>query len=126
MLTTHYMDEAEILCDRVAIVDHGKVIALGTPLELIGSLGAEHVIEFALVAGSVPIDEAMLVAIDGVRTVRPLAGGYELQVSALHRTVPALLALLAQRNVELAQLTTHSATLEDVFVSLTGRQLRNE
>src|SRR5829696_1882104 len=116
MLTTHYMDEAEILCDRVAIVDHGKVIALGTPLELIGSLGAEHVIEFALVVGSQPIDEAALVAIDGVRTVRALAGGYELQVSALHRTVPALLALLAQRNVELAQLTTHSATLEDVFV----------
>ena len=57
---------------------------------------------------------------------RTLAGGYELQVSALHRTVPALLTLLAQRRVELAQLTTHSATLEDVFVSLTGRQLRNE
>src|SRR3954471_21808246 len=48
MLTTHYMDEAQILCDRVAIVDHGKVIALGTPLELIGSLGAEHVVDFAV------------------------------------------------------------------------------
>ena len=126
MLTTHYMDEAEILCDRVAIVDHGKVIALGTPLELIGSLGAEHVIEFALAPDSPPIDDATFRSIDGVRTTRTLAGGYELQVSALHRTVPALLSLLAQRRLELAHLTTHSATLEDVFVSLTGRQLRNE
>jgi ABC-2 type transport system ATP-binding protein len=126
MLTTHYMDEAEMLCDRVAIVDHGKVIALGTPQELIGSLGAEHVVEFALVEGSPPLEEASLAAIDGVIAARPLAGGYELQVSALHRTVPALLSLLSQRRLELAQLTTHSATLEDVFVSLTGRQLRNE
>jgi ABC-2 type transport system ATP-binding protein len=126
MLTTHYMDEAEILCDRVAIVDHGKVIALGTPLELIRSLGAEHVIEFSLAPSSPPIEESTLRSIDGVLAARTLAGGYELQVGALHRTVPALLSLLAQRNLEMANLTTHSATLEDVFVSLTGRQLRNE
>ncbi|HET7373318.1 MAG TPA: ATP-binding cassette domain-containing protein [Gemmatimonadaceae bacterium] len=126
MLTTHYMDEAEILCDRVAIVDHGKVIALGTPRELIGSLGAEHVVEFALDNGAPPLEERKLRALDGVRVARPLAGGWELQVGELHRTVPALLAFLAERNLELAQLTTHSATLEDVFVSLTGRQLRDE
>jgi ABC-2 type transport system ATP-binding protein len=126
MLTTHYMDEAEMLCDRVAIVDHGKIIALGTPRELIASLGAEHVVEFGLVNESHELDDATLSALDGVQAVRAVASGYELQVSALHRTVPALLALLAQRNLELAQLTTHSATLEDVFVSLTGRQLRNE
>ena len=126
MLTTHYMDEAEILCDRVAIVDHGKVIALGTPLELIRSLGAEHVIEFSLAPNSPAIEESTLRSIDGVLAARTLAGGYELQVGALHRTVPALLSLLAQRNLEMANLTTHSATLEDVFVSLTGRQLRNE
>ncbi|MGE5731146.1 MAG: ABC transporter ATP-binding protein, partial [Gemmatimonas sp.] len=106
--------------------DHGKVIALGTPMELIGSLGAEHVIDFALAPESPPIHESVLTPIDGVRTARVIAGGYELQVSALHRTVPALLALLAQRGVELSHLTTHSATLEDVFVSLTGRQLRDE
>jgi ABC-2 type transport system ATP-binding protein len=126
MLTTHYMDEAEMLCDRVAIVDHGKVIALGTPPELIASLGAEHVVEFGLANASHELDDASLGALDGVKAVRAVAGGYELQVSALHRTVPALLAFLAQHNLELAQLTTHSATLEDVFVSLTGRQLRNE
>ncbi len=127
MLTTHYMDEAEILCDRVAIVDHGKVIALGTPPDLIRSLGAEHVVDFALAndAGT-QLDEATLRSIDGVRAARPRAGGYELNVGALHETVPALLGFLAARQLTLAQLTTHSATLEDVFVSLTGRQLRED
>jgi len=126
MLTTHYMDEAEILCDRVAIVDHGKVIALGTPRDLIRSLGAEHVVDFALGNDGAQLDEAALRSIDGVRAARARAGGYELNVGALHQTVPALLGFLAARRLELAQLTTHSATLEDVFVSLTGRQLREE
>jgi ABC-2 type transport system ATP-binding protein len=126
LLTTHYMDEAEILCDRVAIVDHGKVIALGTPRELIRSLGAEHVVDFALNADGTQLDEATLRSIDGVRAARARAGGYELNAGELHRTVPALLGFLAERKLELAQLTTHSATLEDVFVSLTGRQLRED
>ena len=126
LLTTHYMEEAEVLCDRVAIVDHGKVIALGTPRELIGSLGAEHVVEFALPAGAEPLDLDALRALDGARSARAAAGGYELQVSALHLAVPALLAFLAARKLALTQLTTHSASLEDVFVSLTGRQLRDE
>ena len=126
ILTTHYMDEAEILCDRVAIVDHGKVIALGTPFQLIASLGAEHVVRFGLAPETPPIDEATLRSLDGVRVARAIAGEYELQVGALHQTVPALLAFLAARQLELAQLTMHSATLEDVFVSLTGRQLRDD
>jgi ABC-2 type transport system ATP-binding protein len=126
LLTTHYMDEAEILCDRIAIVDHGKVIALGTPRELIASLGAEHVVDFTLTPESPPLDEEVLRGLPGVRAVRRVAGGYELQVEALHRTVPELLAQLARSGAELENLTTHSASLEDVFVSLTGRQLRNE
>jgi len=126
LLTTHYMDEAEILCDRVAVVDHGKVIALGTPRDLIGSLGAEHVVAFTLVEGSPALDDAEVAALPGVRTVRRVASGYEVAVEALHRAVPALLTMLAQRGAELANLTTHSASLEDVFVSLTGRQLRDE
>src|SRR5262245_24588640 len=126
LLTTHYMDEAEILCDRVAIVDHGKVIALGTPRELIGSLGAEHVVEFTLEEGAPALADEDVRALPGVRAVRRVAGGYEVAVEALHRAVPALLAMLAQRGAELANLTTHSASLEDVFVSLTGRQLRDE
>ncbi len=87
LLTTHYMEEAERLCDRVAIMDHGKVIALGSPRQLIASLGAE--------------------------------------VTAVHRTLPALMSLVERRGAELSSLTTHHATLEDVFVVLTGRQLRD-
>ncbi|HTI03800.1 MAG TPA: ABC transporter ATP-binding protein [Gemmatimonadales bacterium] len=125
LLTTHYMEEAERLCDRVAIMDHGKVIALGTPRELIASLGAEHVIEFALVDG-VPDDLGDGVkTLAGVTAVRPAAGGFSLTVSELHRTLPALLTALQQRGLELASLTTHHATLDDVFVALTGRQLRD-
>jgi ABC-2 type transport system ATP-binding protein len=127
LLTTHYMEEAERLCDRVAIMDHGKVIALGTPRELIASLGADHVIEFALADGAPEDLTAVLAALEGVTAVRPAAGGtgVALTVKELHRALPALLTLLQQRGLELSSLTTHHATLDDVFVSLTGRQLRD-
>ena len=127
LLTTHYMDEAERLCDRVAIIDHGKVIALGAPRDLIASLGAEHVVEFVLAGSSDSLSDESLRRLEGVRAARRIDGNaWELRVSELHRTVPALLAELAQRHLQLAELRTHSATLEDVFVHLTGRQLRDE
>jgi ABC-2 type transport system ATP-binding protein len=124
LLTTHYMEEAERLCERVAIVDHGRVIALGTPRDLVASLQAEHVLEFAVSDGSV--EESMLGRLDGVRTASRENGRYRLQVAELHRTMPALLGELRRQGVQLTELRTHSATLEDVFVSLTGRHLRNE
>ncbi len=126
VLTTHYMEEAERLCDRVAIVDHGKIIALGTPRELIASLEGEQMVEFAPESGATSVDPAWLETLDGVRGARAQNSGFVLQVADLHRTVPNLLAALAQRGVALAELRTHSATLEDVFVSLTGRHLRDE
>jgi ABC-2 type transport system ATP-binding protein len=125
ILTTHYMDEAERLCGRVAVMDHGKVIALGSPRELIASIGAEHMVEFA-VGGVAPLDLAGLEKLDGVRVARSENGGYGLQVTELHRAVPALFDELARRHIALTELRTHSATLEDVFVSLTGRHLRDE
>ncbi len=124
LLTTHYMEEAHRLCDRVAIVDHGKVIALGTPGELIAALGADHVVEFALENGDSAPDE-WLRSVPGVRHVRRERDGIFLTVSEFHRTVPALLAALRDRGATLSRLTTHQATLEDVFVSLTGRHLRD-
>jgi ABC-2 type transport system ATP-binding protein len=127
MLTTHYMDEAERLCERVAIMDHGKIIALGSPRELVASIGVEHVVEFA-VDGDVaaqPFDVRELRTLEGVRDARTDNGVVRMQVTALHRAVPALLAELVRRGVRLTELRTHSATLEDVFVTLTGRHLRD-
>jgi ABC-2 type transport system ATP-binding protein len=125
LLTTHYMEEAERLCDRVGIVDHGQMIALGTPRELIASLGGQEVVEFNT-DGSV--DAGLLGKLPGVKAARPqpgdAGGGWALTVAEVHVAVPALLALLAERNAPLQRLSTHHATLEDVFVTLTGRQLR--
>ncbi|MES2177392.1 MAG: ABC transporter ATP-binding protein [Gemmatimonadota bacterium] len=126
VLTTHYMDEAEKLCDRVAIVDHGHVIALGSPRELISTLHAEHVVEFTT-PGAQPgaIDVNDLRTLDGVTAAREHDGRWTLEVVQLSRAVPALVAELQRRQLALGELATHSATLEDVFVSLTGRQLRD-
>jgi ABC-2 type transport system ATP-binding protein len=125
LITTHYMDEAQVLCDRVAIVDRGRVIALGTPTALIASLGAEHVIEFALADGQPLPPPESLRGLPGVRSVQQRDGTCSLIASHLHLTLPALLDAIGTRR-QLSMLTTHSATLEDVFVSLTGRHLRDE
>jgi len=125
ILTTHYMDEAERLCDRVAVMDHGRIIALGTPKELIASIGGEQIVEFALADG-VALDAAALTQISGVDSHRVHAGVHQLSVSELHTTVPPIFASLAAQGLHLTEFRTHSATLEDVFVSLTGRNLRDE
>jgi ABC-2 type transport system ATP-binding protein len=124
LLTTHYMDEAERLCDRVAIVDHGRVIALGTPRALIEQTGAEHVVHFSAAGGEIALDE--LRAVPGVLAARRTEAGYELHAAAVHEVIPALLAEVARRGLALTELRTHSPTLEDVFVALTGRELRDE
>ncbi|HET7585262.1 MAG TPA: ABC transporter ATP-binding protein [Gemmatimonadaceae bacterium] len=126
VLTTHYMDEAERLCDRVGIMDHGRIIALDTPRALIAAMGADHVIEFSLEGAPAPLTAADLTDVAGVREVASNDGTYHLAVSELHRTIPALLGLLSGRGFALSELRTRSATLEDVFVSLTGRHLRDE
>jgi ABC-2 type transport system ATP-binding protein len=126
LLTTHYMDEAERLCNRVGIMDRGRIIALDTPRGLIASLGAEHVIEFAPAEGQREPDTAALRKLDGVRAVHSRDGHFQLHVEHLHAAVPMVLAELDAQGVTLAELRTHSATLEDVFVSLTGRHLRED
>ena len=125
LLTTHYMDEAEKLCDRVAIVDHGRVIALGTPAELIATLGAEHVVAFTVSADGA-LEPSELGRLPGVIEARREASGYALSVREPHVAIPALLGELERRHLPLASLATHNATLEDVFVHLTGRTLRED
>jgi ABC-2 type transport system ATP-binding protein len=123
LLTTHFMDEAEKLCDRVAILDQGKVLALGSPRELIRALGAEHVIEFS---ATVDVPVAELADLPGVDTVGGAAGSRLLGVSEPHRALPGLLERITAAGGELSSLHTHHATLDDVFLALTGRQLRDE
>jgi ABC-2 type transport system ATP-binding protein len=125
VLTTHYMEEAERLCDRVAVMDHGRVIALGSPRELIASLGADHVVEFALADGAAPPPEAALATLPGVKAARRDGPRISLTVTEAHRAVPALMLELERRGVEMTELVTHHATLEDLFLSLTGRHLRD-
>jgi len=126
VVTTHYMDEAERLCDRVAVVDAGKVIALGTPAELIKQVGGEHVIDFDLAPDSPrPADDA-LKALPTVNTVRAEGDKCALTAGEPHRALPALLEVLQACGAKLAGLTTRTATLEDVFVTLTGRHLRDD
>lgn len=121
VLTTHYMDEAQQLCDRVAIVDRGKVIAIGTPAELIRSLAAEH---FVIIDSSeAPSDEDLLV-VPEVVAVEHQDDRRILTVESVARTVPRLLQLYSAREIAIDGLATRHATLEDVFVHLTGRQLR--
>ena len=123
LLTTHYMDEAERLCDHVVVVDRGRAIASGTPRQLIRSLGAEQVVECSLNDGStVPAER--FAGLPGVLSSRLDVSVHRLQVNAAHETIPALLALVAEHGATLSELRTHSPTLEDVFVSLTGRHLR--
>jgi ABC-2 type transport system ATP-binding protein len=125
LLTTHYMDEAERLCDYISIVDHGKVIAAGTPAELITGVGGHHRVEFAL-EGDPAIPAGQWLPLPGVAGVQREEGVTALTVEEPHATIPALLALIAQNGWRLSHLTTRQSSLEDVFVNLTGRHLRED
>ena len=128
MLTTHYMEEAERLCDRVAIVDHGRVIAQGSPRELIAGLGGEHVIEFALLDLALTEERAQQSAslwseLPSVTQSRIEDNRILLSVTEPHVVLPALLERIDEANHELASLSTRHASLEDVFVKIAGRRI---
>ena len=127
VLTTHYMEEAQRLCDRVAILDRGRLIRLGTPAELIAGLGAEHVVELELEPGMGTLDEASLRGLPTVTEAHLSGeGAWALAAVEPERAVPALRALLQERGQHPVRLGTRKATLEDVFVSLTGRALHDD
>ncbi len=120
LLTTHYMEEAARLCDRVAIVDRGRILALGAPAELVASLGAEHVIELQ---SDRELPDAILADLPGLEAVHRDGTTVRLTVREVHRVVPPLLARLSEGGFEARRLATHHATLEDLFIALTGRTL---
>ena len=126
LLTTHYMDEAERLCDRLAIVDHGEIIAEGSPVDLIDRLGGHHVVEFAVGGSSNGAFEEQWKSLPSVESVRHDNGLVALNVREPHLAIPALLDALERQGKALEHLTTRQASLEDVFVRLTGRHLREE
>lgn len=123
LLTTHFMDEAERLADRVGIMDRGRILEEGSPAELIRGLGGAHVIEFE---PSTPVPEEELASLPGVQMVRSRGDTRLLTCRELHRTLPALVTRMAERGGELTSLHTHRATLDDVFLARTGRQLRDD
>jgi ABC-2 type transport system ATP-binding protein len=128
LLTTHYMDEAERLCDRLAIVDHGQVIAEGSPADLIDRLGGHHVVEFSVSGNgsSAAANHDYWRALPSVESVREDDALIALNVKQPHLTIPALLEAIDKQGRTLQHLTTRQASLEDVFVRLTGRRLRDE
>ncbi|TPV94883.1 MAG: ABC transporter ATP-binding protein [Myxococcales bacterium FL481] len=123
VLTTHYMEEAAHMCDRIAIIDHGKIIAAGTPSELIAALGGTQLIELE---SDQELDAAALSALPSVHSTTNRGRRLVLHVDAMTKALPPVLEHLQRADVELSHLSTHDATLDDVFVSLTGRGLRDE
>jgi ABC-2 type transport system ATP-binding protein len=126
LLTTHYMEEAERLCDKIAIVDRGKVIAMGTPRGLIAGLGGDHVVEFTLEAAKAappPLD--FWRSLPSVTNCRCEEGWYRLSVVQPHIVIPAVLEQLERLGLRLASLSTRHASLDDVFVRLTGHALES-
>lgn len=123
LITTHYMDEAEILCDDLAILDRGEVIARGAPRELIAGLGASQRVSLAT---DRPLEARDLAGLPGVADVHLRDDGIDFGSESLADSLPALTGLLEQRGARLERLSTHEATLEDVFLSLTGRGLRED
>lgn len=125
VLTTHYMDEAEELSHRVAIIDAGQIQAIDTPMGLIGDLAADHTVIFS---AERPISNSDIEALPGVTEVRGRVNGvhsYEMGTRSPKETVPALFQLASVRRFEVDDLAVHAPTLEDVFLNVTGRRLRD-
>jgi ABC-2 type transport system ATP-binding protein len=122
LLTTHFMDEAEKLADRLAIMDHGSLLVEGRPAELIETLGGDHVVAFQ---STVPLTDGELRAVPSVTRVDVTGSQQRLATREPHRTIPALFQLIEVKGGELTALNTHHTTLDDVFLALTGRQLRD-
>ncbi len=125
MLTTHYMEEADKLCDRVAIMDHGKVLALDTPANLKRSVGADTIVTVKAAGDAEQLAAAFQSRLEGVTRTRALPDGVELQVRGADRLVPRVVEAAEAGGFTLADLSVAEPTLETVFIGLTGKELRD-
>ena len=124
LLTTHYMEEADRLCDRVAIMDHGRILALDTPSELKRSVGADTIVTVKTGGDPGPLAEHLARVVDGVSRTRLVEGGVELHVTGVERVVPRVVNAAESGGFDLVDLAVTEPTLETVFINLTGKELR--
>jgi ABC-2 type transport system ATP-binding protein len=125
VLTTHYMEEADQLCGRVAIMDHGKILALDTPARLKGGVGADTVVTVKAPGDQQRLAEVLQREIEEVSRVRSTEAGLELHVRGRNRLLPRLVAAAESGGFEVADLSVAEPSLETVFIDLTGRELRD-
>jgi ABC-2 type transport system ATP-binding protein len=124
LLTTHYMEEADALCDRVAIMDHGKILALDTPEALKRSIGADTIVTVKADADPDALAARLSQELSEVTHTRPVDGGVELHVRGAERLVPRLVAAAESGGFDVLDLSVAEPSLETVFISLTGKELR--
>jgi ABC-2 type transport system ATP-binding protein len=124
MLTTHYMEEADQLCDRVAIMDHGKILALDTPAALKASVGADTLVTVLSTGDSQAVADHLRATVDGVISARTIDGGVELFLKGMERIVPRVVEAAEGGGFDIVDLRVSETTLETVFINLTGKELR--
>jgi ABC-2 type transport system ATP-binding protein len=126
LLTTHYMEEADRLCERVAIMDHGKILALDTPAALRQGIGADTVVTVKAAGDAGRLAEALALGVDGVTRTREVPGGAELHVRGTDRLIPRVVAAAEHGGFDLIDLSVSEPSLETVFINLTGKELRED
>jgi ABC-2 type transport system ATP-binding protein len=126
LLTTHYMEEADRLCERVAIMDHGRILALDTPAALKQSIGADTVVTVKTAGDAGTLADLLSHDVDGVTRTRQIEGGLELHVKGTERLVPRVVQAAERGGFDLVDLSVAEPTLETVFINLTGKELRDE
>jgi ABC-2 type transport system ATP-binding protein len=124
MLLTHYMEEADRLCDRVAIMDHGKILALDTPAALKQTVGADTIVTLKSEGDRAALASALEQHIDGVTRTRVIDGGVEMHVTGTERIIPRVVSAAERAGFDLVDLSVAEPTLETVFINLTGKDLR--
>jgi ABC-2 type transport system ATP-binding protein len=125
LLTTHYMEEADHLCDRVAIMDHGRILALDTPGGLKSTVGADTIVTVKVAGDASGLPDLLADKLEGVTRTRAVDGGAEVHVAGVDRVLARVIGTVDQAGLELADVSVSPPTLEDVFINLTGKELRD-